>query len=110
MPFLVGLIPVLIGMSGEKSKCIKSSSVAFRLGGTNARTLVSLFFLLLLPSTKHRVRKGMRTIRESQRPVQGILSGGKVQRLPDGIDPVNLGVMEPEQRVPWRGEEIVVDA
>ena len=51
----------------------------------------------------------MRTIDESQRPIQGILSGGKVQRLPDGIDSVDLGVVEPEQRVPWRGEEVVVD-
>ena len=51
----------------------------------------------------------MRTIPESQRPIQRILSGGKVQRLPDGIYSVNLCVMEPEQRVAWRGEEIIVD-
>ena len=50
------------------------------------------------------------TVCESQRPIQGRLSGGKVQRLPDGIYSVNLCVVEPEQRVAWRGEEIVVDA
>ena len=51
----------------------------------------------------------MRTVSESQGSVQGILSRGKVLRLPDGIDAVHLGVVEVEQRVAGRGEEVVVD-
>ena len=52
----------------------------------------------------------MRTVSESQRPVQGILSRGKVLRLPDRMDSVHLCVVEKEQGVAGRGEEIVVDA
>lgn len=48
------------------------------------------------------------TISESQRAIEGILAGGKVERLPDGPDPVHLSVVEPEQWVAGRGEEVVV--
>jgi hypothetical protein len=80
-----------------------SSSVAFRLGGTTRELWVS--YLLLRPSTL----RGLRTIRESQRSIQGIFSRGKVQRLPNRIYSIHLRVVEPEQWVAWRGEEIVVD-
>ncbi len=64
---------------------------------------VSYFFVDRAPC------EGLHTIYESQRSIQGIFSGGKIKRLPDRIYSVNLCMMEPEQRVAWRGEEIIVD-
>ena len=53
-------------------------------------------------------RERVRTVSKRQGAIEGILAGGKVLRLPDGIDAVHLAVVEPEQRVAGRGEEVVV--
>ncbi|RDW92685.1 uncharacterized protein DSM5745_00007 [Aspergillus mulundensis] len=78
-------------MSGLKSNRIGSANVALRLGGTAVIVSVSL----LLGKARIKDKAGWAYSSAS---------------LPNAPDAVDLCVVEPEQRIARRGEEVVVDA